>query len=82
MDKSYIAQFKSIPGMYEKEKSGKKPNTLRKIDPKDDRFIALRLGCKRIRIVKRDLSESFERYITDYMEWEGFAIISWFSDAR
>jgi len=77
MDHKYIAQFKSIPEMYGKEKSGAKPNTIRKIDANDDRFKALRRGCKRISIMKSDMSESFERYITDYTEWEGYAIISW-----
>ena len=77
MDADMIAVFKSIPEMYDKEKSGAKPNTLRKIDPKDDRFKYLKRGGKRIRIRKSDMSESFERYITDYTEWEGWAIISW-----
>jgi len=77
MEPDYIVQFKSTPEIYKKEKSGAKSNTLRKIDLKDDRFKALRRGCKRLRIVKTDLTEGFERYITDYTEWDGYAIISW-----
>ena len=75
--KDYVVQFRSIPEMFEKEKSGRKPNTIRKIDLRDERFTALRRGCKRIMIIKTDLSDCFERYITDYTEWEGYAIISW-----
>lgn len=71
-----FVQFKSLPEMYEKEKSGRKPNTLRKIDLSDDRFKLLRAGCKKIVIMKSDASECFERYITDYTEYEGWAIIS------
>jgi hypothetical protein len=70
-------QFKSVHSMFEKEKCGAKPNTIRKIDLKDDRFRLLRRGCKRIVIICSDLSDSFERYITDYTEWKGWAIISW-----
>lgn len=77
MDGDIIVQFKSTPENFEKEKSGAKSNTIRNIDEKDERFALLRRGCKRIRIVKTDLSESFERYVTDYTEWEGYAIISW-----
>jgi len=77
MKADYIVQFKSVPEIYSKEKSGAKSNTLRKIDMTDDRFKALRRGCRNLRIIKSDLTESFTRYITDYTEWEGYAIISW-----
>lgn len=64
--------------MYEKEKEGRKPNTLRRIYPQDDRFKLLRNGCKIISIYNtNNLLEHFERKITDYTEWEGWAIISW-----
>lgn len=72
-----IIQFKSIPEMFEKEKSGAKSNTLRKIDLKDDRFKWLRQGHKRLVIINTVTQETFERFITDYTEWEGWAIISW-----
>ena len=73
-----IVTFKSIPEMFEKEKSGKKPNTFRKIQKDDYRFIALRMGIvKRISIHLPDISDMFEREITDYTEWDGYAIISW-----
>ena len=73
-----IVTFKSIPEMFEKEKSGIKPNTFRKIQKDDYRFIALRMGIvKRISIHLPDISDMFEREITDYTEWDGYAIISW-----
>jgi hypothetical protein len=64
--KDIVVQFKSIPEMFEKEKSGAKPNTVRKIDLKDDRFKWLRKGHKRIVIINTETHETFERYITDY----------------
>lgn len=70
-------KFKSIPGMFDKEKDGRKPNTLRKIDGEDIRFYALKHGCKRITIINTATGEKFTRDITDYTEWEGYAIISW-----
>lgn len=79
-----VVTFKSSSEMFEKEKSGRKPNTVRKIDAGDDRFASLRAGCGRIVIVAShdsgDRSESFEREITDYSEWEGLAVISWKHD--
>lgn len=77
MKENYIIAFKSTPENYDKEKSGRKPNTIRKIDTKDLRFKLLRQGYKRIVIIKYDGSESFQRYITDYTEFEGWGIISW-----
>lgn len=70
-------QFKSIPDMFQKEKSGAKSNTIRKIDLSDERFKLLRKGCRRIVIINSVTYENFERYITDYTEWDGYAIISW-----
>lgn len=68
--------FKSIPFMWKKEKDGRKPNTLRKIDG-GIRFRWLREGCLHIKIVNSLTGDSFVREITDYTEWEGWAIISW-----
>lgn len=72
--------FKSTPEMYEKEKSGVKTNTLRKIDEQDSRFKLLRLGCRLIFIQNKETGEEFGRRITDYTEWDGYAIISWQHD--
>lgn len=77
MDKGQVC-FKSNNENYWKEKTGKKPNTFRKIDVKDSRFETLRnYGCPYIRITNADTEEYFVRNITDYTEFEGYAIISW-----
>lgn len=72
-----IVEFKSIPVWYEKEKVGIKNNTVRFIDDQDNRFMKLRNGCKRIRIRNTETEKCFERNISDYSEWQGFAIITW-----
>ena len=73
-----VVQFKSMKVHYLKEKSGVKPNTMRFIEPDDPRFQLLQNGkCHRIRIVLSDGTECFDREITDYTEWSGWAIISW-----
>jgi hypothetical protein len=73
-----LVEFKTIGPIFEKERDGLKPNTLRKIDLKDKRFGMLRNGRIRfIRIVNPGTKESFVREVTDYTEWEGWAIISW-----
>lgn len=77
MNPNIYVTFKSVPEFFVKEKNGSKPNTVRVIDLNDDRFKVLRRGCKRIVITLPDYSDSFERYVTDYSEWNGFAIISW-----
>jgi hypothetical protein len=76
--------FKSIPANFKKEKSGQKPNTLRKDEPGDPRFIRLRArlpGALYIRIVNSETGESFTRSITDRTYWEGWWIISWRHEA-
>lgn len=71
--------FNSWPEYWEKEKSGAKPNTFRKVDEKDDRFIRLRNAvAKKIIVFKgKDSGHFFIREITDYTEFDGWAIISW-----
>ena len=60
--------------MYEKEKSGKKPNTLRK----DTIRLRKQLDCAtHIRIRKGYTKEYFTRKITDDTRWDGYIIISW-----
>lgn len=70
-------EFKSIPRMWNKEQLGIKPNTFRKIDENDERFKALRKGCKYIKEINAETLEFFTRTIIDYTEWDGYAIISW-----
>lgn len=75
-----LVQFKSSPLYFEKERSGEKSNTVRKIDEQDVRFELLRQGCKKIMIIRADRHKVpvyFERIITDYTEFDGYAIISW-----
>ena len=73
-----IIKFKSTPEMYEKEITGKKPNTLREIEPGDKRFKALKKDQAKIIVIENtETKETFDRTITDYTEWKGWAIISW-----
>lgn len=70
--------FKSIPAMWNKEKDGRKPNTLRRIDVFDARFNILnRMQVEKIIMENTETGETFEREITDYTQWDGWAIISW-----
>jgi len=81
-NKDRIVVFKSIPEMYEREKDGRKPNTIRKVYYPSTRFDTLRKWAKsgkygKITIIKNTLDEEFTRQITDYIEWDGYAVISW-----
>lgn len=80
--------FKSIPEMYEKEKSGKKNNTLRKflgeflVDERFETLMKIRdenLEAE-IEIVSTETGESFIRKITDVSIYKGFFIITWKHD--
>lgn len=70
-DKRDLVEFKSVPEFFEKERSGKKPNTERFFeDDTDERLTKLDLGlAKRIRITNTDTKEAFERTITDITRW-------------
>jgi hypothetical protein len=74
-----LLEFKSIPEIFEKERSGRKPNTLRTFENKDDeRLIKIYTGvAKRIRITNTETKETFERTITDITNWNENWIISW-----
>lgn len=73
-----IVDFKSNPEMYEKEESGKKPNTVRKWEFGDDRFQHLLYGkAKKVRITNTKTGDFFIRDITDYSMWNDISIISW-----
>ncbi|MEQ3307273.1 hypothetical protein AAA294_07230 [Fusobacterium varium] len=88
--------FKSIPEMYEKEKSGRKNNTIREslpllsdeINTGNKRYSLLKKFEKReifnlaIEIVKvgTEGKESFIRQITDVAQYKGLFIITWEHD--
>lgn len=59
--------FKSDPGCYEKEKCGKKPNTVRQIPQGDEwvRFQDVIRELQNIIIVNSDTGERFQRRLTD-----------------
>ena len=57
---------KSINEIWEKEKDGRKPNTVRELDGKDE-----------IMICNADTGICFERKITDITFWKSKIIISW-----
>lgn len=75
--------FKSFPDNWLKEKGGNKNNTMRKVDAEDRRFKLLRernleAGCPMyIGILNTETNECFIRAISDYTEFEGWAVISW-----
>ena len=66
----FISTFK----MYEKEKSGKKPNTLRILTFNKEQKLK---KATRILIRKGYTKEKFIRDITDKTKWENHWIISW-----
>lgn len=73
-----IVEFKSVPENYEKEKNGRKPNTVRVLDLWDMRFLFLSLKSPQIiRIKNTKTGETFARKITDITFWNGEFIISW-----
>ena len=81
-----LVDFKSVPFNYDKEKDGRKPNTLRRFSVIDDprrnlleRWADLDLSplSQHIRITNTETGESFERSITDVTYWDGWFIISW-----
>ena len=57
---------KSVPEMWEKERSGRKKATVRKLDGKDT-----------IVFINTETGEKFERRITDITVWEDLIIISY-----
>lgn len=78
-------RFKSLDHIFQKEKAGIKPNTVRKIDLNDDRFLYLISKAYNgfnehelsIEIVNERTGEVFERWIEDITIWDGLIIISW-----
>jgi hypothetical protein len=74
-----------------KERNGKKPNTIRKVDWKDKRFQALAKAKGKFGKINRpkfitiveaaNKKLHFTRRITDVSFWDGFCIISWKHEA-
>ena len=80
--KKNFIEFKSIPEMFEKEKSGRKPNTLRIVNLDDERFDLLKdKKVSHITIQNTETKEEFTRKITDITLWNGQFIISWDNQA-
>lgn len=77
--------FKSKSPFFEKERDGVKPNTVRKIDLSDERFIDLivwnrngfKFGDITIEIFNEEGNDSFTRDIEDISIWNDLMIISW-----
>lgn len=75
--------FKSKPFYFKKERDGEKPNTIREVDLKDQRFQELhnrslgKSGLGVIRIINAATGEWFERKITDVSYFKNWVIISW-----
>jgi hypothetical protein len=73
-----IVKFKSHPIFFEKEKDGRKPNTVRMVPTADERFEALdQRTATIIEITNTETKEFFQRVITDISFWNGQFIISW-----
>lgn len=73
-----MVKFKSLPEFYFKEKRGLKPNTVREIDYRDERFTKLIEGKERyITIENTKTKECFTRFISDVSVHKNLMIISW-----
>lgn len=70
----YIVNFISTFEMYRKEKSGKKPNTLRILNFSKEQKLKL---ATHVKIRKGYTKEYFIREITDKTKWKTDWIISW-----
>jgi len=82
MTQQKTIKFKSYPDMFEKEKSGKKRNTIRVFDSKDIRENILLQWIEEnfpldIIIKNTNTEEVFGRKVTDVSVWNGMYIISW-----
>jgi len=77
--------FKTTGEIYYKERIGLKPNTVRKIDLNDDRFLDLiSIAYKgfndnkiEIKIIHAQTKDYFIREIEDVTIWDNLMIISW-----
>jgi len=77
-----MIQFKSEPIFFDKEKSGTKNNTVRKLDT-DSRFELLQKRSKNkyidlwIKIINSKTEKYFMRRVQDISYFENFVIITW-----
>lgn len=69
--------FKSIPENYEKEKDGRKPNTLRSNKSYAEHLSSEVMQPTIIIIENSKTGEYFTRQITDITIWQDWVIISW-----
>lgn len=83
MKDNRIVEFKSNTDKYYEEKSGRKSNTIRRINLEEDKFRILQLWINnkdygKIRIIHAQLpKERFIRRITNITWWMGCYLISW-----
>jgi len=77
MNQNNTIHFKSIPENYEKEKDGRKPNTLRTLQSYTEHLFSEETEPKIIIIENSETGAFFTRQITDITIWQGWVIISW-----
>jgi hypothetical protein len=75
-------QFKSNPENYEKERTGIKNNTVRKVTNEDKFQLLKTIPAKNleIRIINTDTNSDFYRKVQDVTFWEDLVIITFISD--
>lgn len=76
-----VVRFKSTPANWNKEKSGAKANTVRRLDT-DERFETLRKWADTgkygtIEMQNTETKEVFKRDVSDVTFWADSVIISW-----
>ncbi len=70
--------FKSVPAMFEKEKTGKKSNTVRRLNTEDSKQLhEAEPYLKTICIKNTETGETFHRKLTDITEWYDITVFSW-----
>jgi hypothetical protein len=67
--------FKSVPEYWEKERDGRKSNTVRKL-AEDDPRRAIASGALVV-LINTETGQHFAREVSDVSEYEGLHIISW-----
>lgn len=76
-----IISFKTVPVLFEMERDGVKPFTVREADPRDERFQSLFSGeAKVIELVNTETGEKFQRRIRgcrNVPEANGWIVILW-----
>ena len=77
MNKHNTIHFKSIPENYEKEKDGRKPNTLRTLESYTEHLFSEETEPEFIIIENSITGEFFTREISDISFWDKWVIISW-----